>query len=98
MTSGSGNDLRRLGGQQVANISDQMPQDVDKHLSETTLHTGLPAARNPYDVEEIAERIKERDRLAIVYAHAQWLENGRDLLRAKSLLDHGSFENWCRQT
>ena len=48
-------------------------------------------------VSSIAKRIRERDYKLKSCAHAQWLENGRDLLEAKRILGHGKFEDWCKR-
>lgn len=55
-----------------------------------------PTSQTP-KLEDLARSILERDRLAVVYAHSQWLENGRDLLEAKAILVHGDFGEWCKR-
>ena len=49
------------------------------------------------DVCRIAQRIRHRDHELKSCAHAQWLENGRDLLEAKRILGHGKFNEWCKR-
>lgn len=55
------------------------------------------AVPHALELDALAQRIKERDRAAEMYAHAQWLENGRDLLKAKDIVGHGDFGEWCER-
>lgn len=69
-------------------------------MSSIAITTGsavTTAAESSPELQSLAKRIKERDRLAEGYAHAQWLENGRDLLKAKALMPHGDFGGWCER-
>lgn len=53
--------------------------------------------QNLCGLDDLAQRIRARDQLAEEHAHAQWLENGRDLLKAKNLMGHGNFGDWCKR-
>ncbi|WP_227439028.1 DUF3102 domain-containing protein [Methylobacterium sp. W2] len=72
------------------------------HQNRSVLLPSAPFA--PDELQGIAGRIKARDRLLTESAKAlsvctrnQWLENGRDLLKAKKLLEHGEFGPWCEK-
>ncbi|MHC2018958.1 DUF3102 domain-containing protein [Methylobacterium sp. CM6247] len=62
------------------------------------------SAAAPDELQAIAGRIKQRDQQVTASTKAfaaftqnQWLENGRDLLKAKKLLEHGEFGPWCEK-
>jgi hypothetical protein len=40
------------------------------------------------ELQETAERIKDRDRRLLEGARSYWLQTGQDLIRAKELLGH----------
>lgn len=48
------------------------------------------------DLDALASRICERDRILLEGAASYWLQNGLDLSAAKRLSGHGSFEAWCK--
>lgn len=48
------------------------------------------------DLDALAARILERDQTLDEAARSFWFQNGSDLIKAKQLLGHGKFGQWCK--
>ena len=69
-----------------------MSKQVDLGTTEPVVYTNVDK------LDAISERILNRDRTLLQNVCVFWFQNGCDLIEAKSVIGHGRFETWCKDT